>query len=162
VLVQLPRVELLFGGDDMGFNLQTMAPPAVLIEQCLPWHKRMAALAHEHDRLYLLHSCGNLRAIMPALIEDVRIDARHSFEDQIEPVIEAKRAWGDRVSLIGGLDMDLFCRGTEEPLRRRVREILDACLPGGGYCLGAGNTVANYVPLENYLIMLDEGRRYAA
>ncbi|MBI3974304.1 MAG: hypothetical protein HY332_23745 [Chloroflexi bacterium] len=162
VLVQLPRVDLLFGGDDMGFNLQTMAPPQVLVEQSLPWHKKMAALAHERGRLYLLHSCGNLRAIMPALIEDVQIDARHSFEDAIEPVTEAKRAWGDRIALIGGVDMDLFCRGTQAQIRQRVRQILDVCLPGGGYCLGAGNTVANYVPLENYLTMLDEGRRYAA
>jgi len=33
---------------------------------------------------------------------------------------------------------------------------------GLGYCLGTGNTVANYLPLENYLAMLEEGRRYAA
>ena len=39
-------------------------------------------------------------------------------------------------------------------------DTLDACLPGGGYCLGTGNTVANYVPLDNYLAMVDEGRRY--
>ena len=32
--------------------------------------------------------------------------------------------------------------------------------PGGGYCLGTGNSVANYIPLANYLAMLDEGRRY--
>jgi uroporphyrinogen decarboxylase len=162
VLVQLPRVEILFGGDDMGFNTQTMVAPQVLIERSLPWHRRMAALAHQRGRLYLLHACGNLRAIMPALIDDVQIDARHSFEDAIEPVDEAKRRYGDRLSLIGGVDMDLLCRGSEAQLRRRVRQILDVCLPGGGYCLGAGNTIANYVPLEHYLIMLDEGRRYCA
>jgi len=26
---------------------------------------------------------------------------------------------------------------------------------------GSGNSVANYVPVENYLVMLDEGRRWA-
>ena len=34
-------------------------------------------------------------------------------------------------------------------------------MPGGGYCLGTGNSVANYIPLDNYLAMLDEGRRYS-
>ncbi len=34
-------------------------------------------------------------------------------------------------------------------------------MPGGGYCLGTGNSVANYIPLDNYLAMVDEGRRYA-
>ena len=51
--------------------------------------------------------------------------------------------------------------GSEGAVRERVRHTLDACMPGGGYCLGTGNTVANYLPLDNYLAMLDEGRRYA-
>ena len=98
---------------------------------------------------------------MEDLIEEVRIDARHSFEDAIEPVTEAKRRYGDRVALLGGLDMDFLCRAKEEDLRKRVRQTLEVCMPGGGYCLGTGNSVANYIPLENYLIMLEEGRRWS-
>jgi uroporphyrinogen decarboxylase len=90
----------------------------------------------------------------------VKIDARHSFEDTIETVVEAKRKYGDRIALLGGLDVDFMCRSNESAIRRRVRETLDACMPGGGYCLGTGNSVANYIPLDNYLTMLDEGRRY--
>ncbi|MBI2941356.1 MAG: uroporphyrinogen-III decarboxylase-like protein [Chloroflexi bacterium] len=161
VLVQIPRVDILFGGDDMGFKTQTMIGPSVLIEKSFPWHKKMAALAHAHGKIYLLHACGNLKDVMEPLIEDVRIDGKHSFEDVIQPVTEAKRLYGDRIAVIGGIDVDLLCRGSEEEIRRRVREVLDICLPGGGYCLGTGNTVANYIPLESYLIMLDEGRRYA-
>ena len=161
VLVQVPRVEILFGGDDMGFKTKTMIKPRDLIEKSFPWHQRMAALAHESERLYLLHACGNLSEVMESLIGMVGIDGKHSFEDEIEPVTDAKRRYGDRIALIGGIDVDLLCRGTEEEIRRRVREVLDACQPGGGYCLGSGNTIANYIPLENYLIMLDEGRRYA-
>lgn len=162
ILTQFSRVNLLFGGDDMGFKTSTMVPARVLIEKSFPWHARMARLAHDRGKLYLLHACGNLTEVMPALIEEVGIDGRHSFEDAIEPVTEAKRRWGDRIALLGGIDMDLLCRASEETVRRRVRETLDVCLPGGGYCLGTGNTVANYVPVENYLAMLDEGRKYTA
>jgi uroporphyrinogen decarboxylase len=45
-------------------------------------------------------------------------------------------------------------------VRRRVRETLKVCQPGGGFALGTGNTVANYVPVDNYLAMLDEGRKF--
>ena len=45
-------------------------------------------------------------------------------------------------------------------MRQRTRETLEACQPGGGYCLGTGNTVANYIPLDRYLAMLDEGRKW--
>jgi uroporphyrinogen decarboxylase len=98
---------------------------------------------------------------MPDLIDDVKIDAKHSFEDTIELVTDAKARYGDRIALLGGMDVDFLCRSDEPAIRRRVRRTLDVCLPGGGYCLGTGNSVANYIPLENYLVMLDEGRRYA-
>ena len=56
--------------------------------------------------------------------------------------------------------MDFLCRASEAAIRQRVRETLVQCLPGGGYCLGTGNSVANYIPLPNYLAMLDEGRQF--
>ncbi len=48
----------------------------------------------------------------------------------------------------------------EQEIRSRVRQTLDECMTGGGYCLGSGNSIANYIPVDNYLVMLDEGRRY--
>jgi uroporphyrinogen decarboxylase len=97
---------------------------------------------------------------MPDLINTVGIDARHSFEDTILPVTEAKRLYGDRLAILGGIDVDFLCRADEQSIRQRVRRTLEACMPGGGYCLGTGNTVANYIPVDNYLVMLDEGRRF--
>jgi uroporphyrinogen decarboxylase len=60
------------------------------------------------------------------------------------------------------MDIDFLCRSDEKAIRARVREVLDRCLPGGGYCLGTGNSVTNYISIDNYLAMLDEGRRYAS
>lgn len=157
---QFDRVKILFDGDDMGYRSGTLISPQMLIDKVLPWHKKIAQVAHESGQLYLLHTCGNVEKIMPALIDDVKIDGKHSFEDTIETVTDAKRRWGDRIAILGGIDMDFLTRATPEQVRRRVRETLDACMPGGGYCLGSGNSIANYVPLDNYLAMLDEGRRY--
>jgi uroporphyrinogen decarboxylase len=97
---------------------------------------------------------------MDDLIDDVKIDGKHSFEDVIENVCEDKRRLGNRLSLLGGIDVDFLCRANETQTRQRVKDTLECCLPGGGYFLGTGNTVANYVPLETYLIMLDEGRKF--
>jgi len=160
-LAHFDRVKLFMGGDDMGHKTGTLVSPEFLRQKILPWHKKNAQIAHEHGKLYVLHSCGDIRSVMKDLIEEVHIDARHSFEDAIEPVTEAKRRYGERVALVGGLDMDFLCRAKEKELRKRVRRTLEICMPGGGYCLGTGNSVANYIPLENYLIMLDEGRRWS-
>jgi len=159
-LLGYSRVKAVWGSDDMGFKTGTLIGPKHLREFVLPGHKLIAEVSHSAGRPYLLHSCGQLDAIMPDLIKDVRIDAKHSFEDVIEPVTEAKRRYGDLIALLGGLDVDLLCRADEAAVRRRTREVLDLCHPGGGYCLGTGNSVANYIPLDNYLAMLDEGRRY--
>ena len=91
---------------------------------------------------------------------DLGIDAKHSFEDKIMPVEEVYRRWSDRVGIVGGVDMHLLTVGTKEQIRKRTREILDACGGHGRYVLGTGNSVANYVPIKNYLTMLDEGRKW--
>ncbi len=159
-MLQFSRVKVVWGSDDMGFRSGTLISPADTREFVLPGHKRMAEMAHAAGLPYLLHTCGKMEAIMPDLIDDVKIDARHSYEDVIEPVTLAKQRYGDRIAILGGIDLDFLCRAPEEQVRARVRDTLDQCQAGGGYCLGTGNSVANYIPLDNYLAMLDEGRRY--
>jgi uroporphyrinogen decarboxylase len=159
-LLEYDRVKIVWGSDDMGFRTGTLISPDDMREFVLPGHKAVAQMSHDAGCLYFLHSCGNLDAIWPDLLDDVKIDAKHSFEDIIESVIDHKKRIGDRVALIGGIDVDLLCRADEETIRKRVREVLDVCMEGGGYCLGTGNSVANYIPVENYLIMMDEGRNY--
>lgn len=156
-VVGLKNLYGFFQGDDMGFRTATLVSPEILRKYVLPWHKRIASLAHKNGLLYLLHSCGNLENIMEDLIEDVKIDAKHSFEDAIMPVTAFQGKYGKRIGVLGGVDMDSLCRFHEEELRRYIRNILKVCMPGGRYALGSGNSIANYVPVKNYLIMLEEG-----
>ncbi|MFZ5435466.1 MAG: uroporphyrinogen decarboxylase family protein [Bacillota bacterium] len=158
-IVSLDNVGGFFQGDDLGFKTSTFLSPKHLQRFVLPWHRRYAELAHAHGQMYWLHACGNLKNVMEFLIEDVKIDALHSFQDEIMPVTEFKARYGHRVAALGGVDVDKLCRMGEEELREYVRGILDQCMPGR-YALGSGNSVANYVPVKNYLIMLDEGVRW--
>ena len=155
-MVGLRGLAGFFQGDDLGFKTGTLLSPEFLKEHVLPWHKKIAALAHENGLLYLFHSCGDLDAIMDDLIDDVKIDARHSFEDAIEPVTVFAKRYGRRVGVLGGVDVHKLCTLGETELRGYVKGILDECVPRGRYAFGTGNSVANYVPVESYLIMLDE------
>jgi uroporphyrinogen decarboxylase len=151
----------IFQGDDMGFKTSTMISPDDMRKLVFPHHRELSRLAHDNKLLYMLHACGNLEEVMPDLLDDIKIDAKHSYEDAIMPVAEAKKKYGNRMGILGGVDLDKLCRLGENDLRKHVRDILDACMPGGGYALGSGNSVANYVPVENYMIMMDEGIRYS-
>ncbi|MHB1457413.1 MAG: uroporphyrinogen decarboxylase family protein [Armatimonadota bacterium] len=159
-LCDCETIGMLFGGDDMGYKTGLLINKEVLVDKVFPWYKKIGEVAHAKGKLFLIHNCGNIESVMEEFIEDVKIDGRHSFEDIITPVTEAKRIYGKRLALIGGMDMDFMTRANPDQVRKRVRETLDICHPGGGYCMGLGNTVSNYIPVENYLAMLDESRKY--
>jgi len=158
-MAQIEDVGALVISDDLGFKTQTMIDPDYLRKYVLPWHKRLAQIARDAGKPCLLHCCGNLSEIMEDIIGYVGIDAKHSFEDGILPVTEAKKLYGDRIALLGGFDMDKLCRGDEQFIRGHTRMLIEECGADGGYCLGSGNSIAAFVPVENYLTMLDEGWR---
>jgi uroporphyrinogen decarboxylase len=159
VAMQHEQVGGVWMGDDLGYNSGPFVSPSILREVIFPGYQQLIDLTHRHGRVFFLHSCGNLRAIMEDLIR-LGIDAKHSFEDKIQPVEEVYRQWGERIALIGGVDMDILARGTQEQVCCRTREILDVCGPDGGYALGSGNSVTDYIPTANYLAMLDVGRQW--
>ncbi len=143
-------------GDDMGFKTQTMISPAHLRQYVFPWHRKIVEKAHEHSKPIILHSCGNLERIMDDIIES-GFEAKHSFEDAIMPVAEVKRKWGDKLAILGGVDVGLLARASVDEVKDYTRKVLRDCMPGGGYALGSGNSVANYIKPENYLAMLEVG-----
>ncbi len=147
-------------GDDLGFKTSTFLPPETLRAYVLPVYADLARVAHERGKPFVLHSCGNLEEIYDDLIDVCRIDGKHSFEDVIMPVVEFKKRYGDRVTPLGGLDVDFICRESEENIRRYTRELIDACFADGFWTLGTGNSLTDYMPVENYLAVLDEGRKY--
>jgi uroporphyrinogen decarboxylase len=155
-----PATGAIFYADDMAFNNQTMISPRLLKEWVIPRQKRIADACHKHGKPFLFHGCGQIDVLMEDLIEVVGIDGKHSFQDNIEPVEETCRKYGDRISILGGLEVDLLARGTEDQVRKRTRRILEACAPGGGFCMGSGNSVTNFCKIENYLAMVDETRKW--
>ncbi len=158
-LLELPSLIVLWQGDDMGFRTGTLIAPDDLRQYILPWHKEFARLAHEAHLPYFLHSCGNVSDVMEDLIEDVGIDAKHSFEDAILPAAEFKRRYGRRIGTLGGVDMDVLARQDAPTIRRYVRKLIDDCAPGGRFAVGSGNSIPDYISPENYLTMIDEALR---
>ncbi|MCM8804432.1 MAG: hypothetical protein NC833_04170 [Candidatus Omnitrophica bacterium] len=154
--IKIEKIIGIFQGDDMGFKTQTLLPPEFLKNYILSWHKKLAELAHKNGKVYILHSCGNIESLMDFLIEEVKIDAKHSFEDEILPVWKFKEKYGNKIGIIGGVDVGKLSTLKENELRKYIREILEKC-SGSGYILGSGNSIANYVPPKNFLIMLQEG-----
>lgn len=160
-ILDLDNLIVVFPGDDMGFRTATLVSPDSLRTYTLPWHKRFAAMAHAKGLPYFLHSCGMILKILDDLINDVKIDGKHSYEDAIIPVQDFQSMVRGKVAVLGGLDINILSGGTPEEVRNRTRYLLKVCGPRGRYAIGSGNSVPSYVPVENYLAMLDEAHAYS-
>lgn len=148
---QHPAVGACFVSDDWGFLSGTMISPESLREYCFPWQKRICDAIHAAGKPALMHSCGQLSAVMDDII-DMGFDAKHSFEDKITPVEEAFTLWGSRIAILGGIDVDFLCRSEPEAITRRARGLLDQT-QSKGYALGSGNSIPYYVPDEGFFAM---------
>ena len=158
-LLDLGGLTAVFAGDDMGFRSATLVSPADLRTFVLPWHKRIAALAHERGLPYFLHSCGNVEAVMPDLIDDVGIDGKHSFEDAVLPAEAFQERHGGRVAVLGGVDVNILAAGTPDDVRARTLRLIETCGGRGRFAVGSGNSIPSYVPAANYLAMVEEALR---
>lgn len=149
-----PAAGALIVNDDWGFKTQPMLSPDNMRQFVIPWHKKMVDVIHAAGKPAILHSCGNQEELYDDIIDTIGFDAKHSYEDIIQPVEEAYEQIGSRIAVLGGIDLDFVCRSTPEEVYRRSKAILEQTAERGGYALGTGNSVPDYVPDENYFAML--------
>jgi uroporphyrinogen decarboxylase len=147
-------------GDDLGFKSTTLLSASDIRQHILPQYKRIVDLVHSYGKPFLLHSCGAIFDVMEDLISFVGIDAKHSNEDQIAPFTTWFDCYGDRIGNFGGIDMDNLCQKSESEVRTLVRDVMDASNGHGGFALGSGNSIPDYVPISGYLSMVEACREY--
>lgn len=147
-------VGALMSNDDWGFNTQTFLSENDMEQFVIPWHKKIAQTIHATGKPVILHSCGMLDLVMDDIIDNIKYNAKHSYEDNIRPVEKAYEKYGGRIAILGGIDIDFMCRSTPEEVYDRSKAMLEQTKDRGGYALGSGNSIPNYVPFENYLAMI--------
>lgn len=140
--------------DDWGFNTQTMFAVPDMQKYVFKWHKKIVETIHKHNRPAILHSCGNLKNVFDDIIDDIKYDGKHSYEDNILNVESAYDILNPRIAVLGGMDLDYVCRSTPQDVYNRSLAMLEKTQSKGGYALGTGNSVPNYVPDENYFAMI--------
>jgi len=140
--------------DDWGFNTQTMLSTEDMRKYVFPWHKKIVETIHKSGRPAFLHSCGQLKEVYEDVIEDMKYDGKHSFEDIIEPVETLYGKLNPRIAVLGGIDVDFVCRSTPEEVYNRSCKMLELTARRGGYALGTGNSVPAYVPDDQYIAMI--------
>jgi uroporphyrinogen decarboxylase len=158
-LLQREWVSGIWYGDDMAYTTGLLVSPAFLREYVFPFLKRIGDLCKQYDKLLILHSDGKLTEVLEDFIA-CGVQGIHPNEPQSVDMAEMKLQWGDRLSLLGGIDLDLLSRGTVEQVIELTKSLIYTVGPGGGVAFGSSNSVAKYVPLVNYKAMLDTVLQY--
>ncbi|MBO5355284.1 MAG: hypothetical protein J6B09_04375 [Clostridia bacterium] len=153
-------VGFICSNDDWGFNTQTFLPPDMMRKYVFPWHKKIVQTAHDHGKPCMLHSCGYYNEIIDDVINDMKFDARHSYEDSIIPVEKAYEDLNGKIAVLGGLDINFLASKTPQEIYSRARHMLEASASRGGYALGSGNSIPAYIPYENYLSMIKAAHEF--
>ncbi len=159
--VKYKSVGFVIGNDDWGFKSQTMLSPDNMRRYVFPWHKQIVEAVHAEGKPAILHSCGNLHSVMDDITEDIKYDGKHSYEDTIQPVEQAYEQYGKRIAIMGGIDVDFICRSTPQAVYERSKALIEKNTNRGGYALGSGNSIPEYIPHEGYFAMISaavEGR----
>jgi len=70
-------------------------------------------------------------------------------------ILDVKNLYGNKLCLIGNIDVDLLARGSVDEVRNNVTRNIELVGSDGGYCVGSGNSIPEYVKLENYISMIE-------
>lgn len=144
-------VVAVISNDDWGFNTQPMMSSEDIKKHVIPWHREIVKIIHAADKPAILHSCGNLESVMDDIIS-IGYDAKHSYEDNIIPVEKFYETYKNDIAVMGGIDLDFVCRATPDEIHERSKRMLEKGTKG--YALGSGNSIPEYVPVENYMAMI--------
>ncbi len=111
--------------------------------------------AQAASKATMLHSCGNVRAIVPDLIQ-LGLDILHPIQPEAMDILSLKREFGRHLTFCGGLGtQDLLISATPAEVRHEVHRLKQTMGRGGGYILEPGITLQADVPLENILAMIE-------
>jgi len=159
MIFKIDHVAGVWAVDDIAFGTGPMISPAALRKYVFPWYSKIASLCHDNDRIFLMHSDGDLSVLMEDLLA-IGIDVIHPIDPSCMDIAKVKNQYGDKICIIGNLSNELLRSGSTRNIEAEVKKLLRDVAPGGGYCLGSGNSVPNWAKFENYIAMRDTCLKY--
>ena len=157
-------VEVIF---DSWYNWSLSAgwSPAIYRDAFLPLIKENVAIVHEHGLVYHLYDDGKC---MPLLQDWKRIGVDVVNTLPPPPVgdvdmAEAKRLVGDRICLMGNIDLHYAIKLMKpDEIRDVVRRTMEAAAPGGRFILSTSDSIRDGTPVENVRAYMEAGREFGA
>ena len=153
-------VDIVGEGDDYGTQQSQLIAPEQFREYYKPHFIRVLSfIKQKAPKIKLLfHSCGNVRPIIPDLIEmgvDI-LNPVHITAAGMEPVQLKKDFGKDIVFWGGGVDTQhILPSGKPEEVKDDVKKNIEALAPGGGFVFSTVHNIQAEVPPQNIKVMAE-------
>ncbi len=144
--------------DDMGYRNGLFFSANTYRRVVKPAQKRMIDWCHDREVKTMLHSCGNIMALIPDLVE-IGLDALNPLEQKAGmDVFELKAKWGDKLVLEGGIDVRNMSDG--EKIEAEIRAKVPVLRENGGYIFHSDHSVPETVSFSDYCRVMELARYY--
>ncbi len=129
----------------------------------LPYEKQLVDVAKKMTKAKLsIHCCGSCYDLLPGFME-VGYEILNPMQTRAKNM-EAwrlKRDYGDRLTFYGGVDIQrLLPFGTEEDIRRGVKDLIKSLAPGGGFLFATSHNIEPDTPPKNIVAMFDAAHEF--
>lgn len=151
-ILGMPHVGGVWVVDDLAFGSGPMISPQAYRDHVFPWYREMAARCHRSGLLFFMHTDGNVMPLMEDFIE-MGLDVLQPIDPGCMDIFKVKEMYGDRITLVGNVSNELLRSGSPSEVEAYVRSLLTRVGPGGGFCVGSGNSVPEWASFENYMAM---------
>jgi uroporphyrinogen decarboxylase len=141
--------------DDIAYQRGPFLSPRTMQRIAWPLYREMLSAIKAHrDVPVFLHTDGDIRPLLEEIVS-CGFDGLHSLQPSAGMDIhEVKERYGDRLCLMGNLDLDrLMPFGTPEEVEREARALCEKVGRGGGFILSTCNILTHALPVENVRAM---------
>ena len=148
--------------DDMAFNTGLLLPPYIMDEIAFPFYEEaIKEIKAYKDVPVILHTDGNINMVLDRIVE-LGFDGIQSLQPSAGMDIkEVKEKYGDRLCLIGNIDLDyIMTFAPADEVRKNVEETIREAAKGSGFILSTCNTLVDIIPPENAFAMYETAETF--
>lgn len=153
-------IDIIQLGDDYAYKSGPFMSPKHFVEFVLPGLQTVVKFIKDQGVYCIKHTDGDIWSIIEPIV-NTGIDCLGPLEPGAKmDLYKVKQQYGDRVCVLGNVDVDLLSRGSVDAVQQETRRLIERVAPGGGYILSSGNTISYSVKAENFLAMLQTAQEF--
>lgn len=142
-------------GDDWGSQKGMLFSPSTWRRLIKPRLAAIWSIYQSHGVPIIHHSCGDIRAIIPDLV-DLGLDMLNPLQPEAMDIFEIAKQYGQNLSFYGGISAQkTLPYGSPQDIQQEVQQCAQILGKYGGYIIAPSQAITSDVPPENVHALLD-------